>query len=85
MRRMILCGERKGWDQDRNHPNQGAVLQISDFSDGVDKKDGGKETICSFTGQRKMHCPVKCQSLCSAVQKGRDSVNLEKGEKIDLN
>lgn len=82
---MILCGERKGWDQERNHPIQGAVLQINVFSDRVDEKDGGKETICSFTGQRKMHCPVKCQSLCSAVQKGRDSVKVEKGGKIDLN
>lgn len=71
-----LMWRKEGGDQERNHPIQGAVLQISDFSDGVDEKDGGKETICSFTGQ----------NLCSTtVQKGRDSVNLEKEKKIDLN
>lgn len=70
-----LMWRKKGWHQERNHPIQGAVIQISDFSNGIDEKDGGKETICSFTGQ----------SLCSTIQKGRDSVNLEKEKKSDLN
>lgn len=54
---MILCGEGKGWDQERNHPIQGAVLlQTSDFSVEVDEADGR----CSFIGQKEMH---KCIAL----------------------
>lgn len=40
---------------------QEAVLQTSGLSDGVGEEDDGKETMCSlcgFTGQKEMHCPV---------------------------
>lgn len=73
-RNVILCREEKGWDQDRKHPIQEAVLQTRGFSDGGDQEDGGKETICSLTGQREMHCPISVKVFVLLHNKGRDSV-----------
>lgn len=48
---MILCGAGKGgaW----LGAIQGAVLQTSGLSKGVDEEDEGGRTMCSFTGQGK--------------------------------
>lgn len=83
-RSMILCGEGRGWDQERNHPIQGAGLQTSDFSIGVDEVDGGKETICSFIGQKEMHCPVSVKDLVLLQKKGGIQSIWRKGKKLTI-
>lgn len=65
---VILCGEGKGWHQERNHPIREAVLHTRGFPDGVVQEDGGNNLSA---GKREMHCPISVKTFVLLHNRGR--------------